>query len=166
MDIVRLDAEVGTSLPTTGSDSIHLEPGKKYRFAFIGAGNSFTGMVYELPNTSVPVVTITATDDAYASGLAGLLVANNASETGFDGPADATFDNFLATTAEPRLSVTALSNRIAISWPLIPFVLQTSPSLATPVWTAVSSGVTQIGSTNVYVVPSSAGAQFYRLSFP
>ena len=117
-------------------------------------------------NTSVPVITITASDDTYASGSAGLVVANNASETGFDGPADATFDNFLATTAEPRLSIAASSNGFSISWPLIPFVLQSSASLSAPVWTSISSGITQIGSANVYVIPATAGAQFYRLSYP
>jgi hypothetical protein len=166
MDIVRLDGEAPISLPTTGADSIHLEPGKKYRFALIATGNSFTGLVYELSNTSVPIVAITATDDTYATGSSGLVVANNASETGFDGPADATFDNFLATTAEPRLSVNVDQGLLSVSWPLIPFVLQSSLSLATPAWTTISAGIDQVGSSNVYNVPVTADAQFYRLTYP
>jgi hypothetical protein len=166
MDIVRLDGEVPTSLPTTGTDSIHLEPGKSYRFAFIGKGTNFTGMVYELPNTSVPVVTITATDDTYASGSVGLVVANNSSETGFDGPADATFDNFLATTAEPRLAVTASAQGVILSWPMIPFVLKSTPSLSSPSWSIISTGITQLGASNIYLPPPTATPQFYRLSFP
>ncbi len=168
MDIVRLDSENPTSLPTSpsGGDSVHFQSNKQYRLVFIGAGNNFTGQVYELPNTSTPVVDITASDPAYASGEAGLTVANNASESGYDGPADATFDNFLATTAEPRLSVNLSAGAVTLSWPLIPFKLQSSPSLGPPDWTSITNGITQAASRNVYTVPSPAGAQFYRLIYP
>lgn len=166
VDIVRLDGEIPTSLKTAGLDSIHLTPGTKYRFAFIGSGTNLTGLVYQSENTSVPVVSVTASDDTYASGEVGLIVANNASETGYDGPADATFDNFLATTAEPRLSATILPGGLSLSWPLIPFRLQSSPSLAAPVWTNVSDGIRQVGAANVYAPPLDIGEQFYRLSYP
>lgn len=163
MDIVRIDGEIPTSLPTTGSDSIHFVPGKNYRLAFIGVGNSFTGRVYELPNMSVPVLEITATDSTYANGSPGLVVADNSPNA--DGPADATFDNFLTLTAEPRLSITLSSGEVSVSWPLIPFRLQSSPSLS-PAWTAITSGITQTGGQNVYSAPAADAAQFYRLIYP
>jgi hypothetical protein len=167
MDIVRLDNEQPTDLdPSGGLDSIHLQTNKQYRLVFMGVGPALTGQVYELPDTVNPVVNYSVTDDTYTSGSVGLVVANNASESGYDGPADATFDNFLATTAEPRLTVTATPGGIAVSWPLIPFVLQTSPSLSSPVWTPITSGITQTGNLNLYIAPTSSGTAYYRLAFP
>ncbi len=166
MDIVRLDNESPTSLPTTGADSIHLVPGKQYRFAFIGVDNNLTGRVYELPNTSVPVVEISATDGTYPNGSSGLVVANNSSETGFDGPADATFDNFLQTSAEPRLSADVTAGVATISWPLIPFTLQSATNLSSPVWTNITSGITQAGDKNTYNVSGPEATKFYRLAYP
>jgi hypothetical protein len=108
MDIVRLDCEQPTDLDPSESmaNVIHFDTNKQYRVVFMGVGTNLTGQVYELPNTANPVVNYSVTDTTYTSGSAGLVVANNASETGYNGPADATFDNFLATTAEPRLTVT------------------------------------------------------------
>jgi hypothetical protein len=165
MDIVRLDNEAATSLPTVGSDSIHLEPGKQYRFAFTGTGDTLIGQVYLLPDTSVPVVTITATDTAYSSGASGLVVANNASPT-YDGPADATFDNFLATTGEPRISISVAGGVVTLTWPMIPFTLQSTPTLTSANWTPITDGITQVGSMNAYTVPAGGGSLFYRLAYP
>lgn len=167
MDILRVDSEQPTDLdPSGGVDSIHLQTNKTYRFVFMGVGPTLTGQVYELPDTVNPVVNYSVTDDTYTSGSVGLVVANNASESGYDGPADATFDNFLATTAEPRLTVTPAPGGVTVSWPLIPFVLQTSPSLSSPIWAPVTSGITQAGNMNVYNSVSSSGTAYYRLALP
>jgi len=37
-----------------------------------------------------------------------------------------------------------------VSWPLIPYVLLSSPSLNPASWTPVISGITQVGDRNVY----------------
>jgi hypothetical protein len=166
MDIVRLDGEVPTSLPTTGTDSIHLVPGKQYRFAFIGVDDLLIGRVYELPNASTPILEITATDSSYPNGSSGLVVANNSSETGFNGGADVTFDNFLQTTAEPRLTVELNGGVVTLSWPLIPFTLQTAATMTSPVWTDVVGGITQTADKNTYSVTGSDAIGFYRLIYP
>ena len=166
MDIVRLDNEVAVNLPTTGTDSIHLEPGKQYRFAFSGVGDSLTGQVYELPNTLLPVLTISTSDPSYPSGSSGLVVANNATESGYDGPADATFDNFLNTTGEPRLATDTSTGVLMLTWPAIPFTLQVSPSMTSPAWTPVTSGITQAGDQLSYPVSESPSPRFYRLAYP
>lgn len=165
VDIIRLDGEVPTSLPTTGADSIHLDPTKQYRFTFEGHGGNFKGQVYQLPDTATPVVSVTATDPNYVSGNSGLVVANNNSPT-YDGPADATFDNFLSTTAEPRLTVTSSGGNINLSWPTIPFTLQSSPSLTTPVWTSITTGISTVGDQETYSAPASGAALYYRLIYP
>jgi len=142
---------------------LHLERGKSYRFAFMGKGFDFVAEVYELPNTTTPIKRLTATDpDAlYASGQVGLIAASQGSITAWG---DATFDNVLATTAEPRLAVSAAGGSVTLSWPLIPFCLQASSSLTTPNWTTVTTGITQANGQNVYVVPP-AGGPFYRLIY-
>jgi len=165
LDISRVDGETPHSLPTTGSDKVHLQAGKQYRLAFIGAGDKFTGNLYELPDTSNPIRSITATDSAYASGQAGLVVANNNTPS-YAGAVDVTFDNFLVTTAEPRLSISLSGIITIIIWPRIPFALQSSPSLTSPVWTTISSGITQVGDQNSYSAPVSGAAQFFRLVYP
>lgn len=165
MDIVRIDNEQSTTLSHVGSDTIHLQPGQQYRFAFIGNGSSLTGQVYQLPDTSNPVVSFSATDGTYVFGSCGLVVANNASESGFDGPADATFDNYLNTSAEPRLSASLSGGMVTIAWPAIPFRFQKSSSLTSPVWTTVTSGIVQSGDQNSYSVPA-ATEEYYRLVYP
>jgi len=105
MDIVRLDGELPTDLDGQtyfGNDPIHLVTGHSYRFVFMGVADTFRGQVFDLTNTLVPLVDYGATDPLYdptaadhVSGATGVIIANNAS--GGDGPADATFDNFLAT---------------------------------------------------------------------
>jgi hypothetical protein len=165
MDIVRVDGEKPTTLSHVGSDSIHLQPGTNYRFAFIGDGNNLTGQVYQLPDMSNPVVTISATDVNYGNGSCGLIVANNASETGYNGPADATFDNFLNTTAEPRLSTSLSGGMVTVTWPDIPYRFQKNPDLSPGSWTTVTSGIVLGGGQNTYTIPA-ASAEYYRLVYP
>jgi len=105
MDIVRLDGESPTDLDGNtyfGNDSVHLETNHTYRFVFMGMGNTFRGQVFDLATPGVPIVDYGVTDPLYdpsgtthVSGAVGVFVANNASAK--DGPADATFDNFMAT---------------------------------------------------------------------
>jgi hypothetical protein len=149
----------------------------------MGVGDTFRGQVYDLTNTVLPIVDYGATDPLYdpagsdhVSGMTGVLVANNASTA--DGPADATFDNFLATDGPllsanfPLLSIkNPAHNAVIVSWPgvgngatkVLTTNLQSSSSLKTSLWTAVTDGITQAGVENIYTVPSSAGTQFFKL---
>ena len=157
MDIVRLDNEEPTDLDGKtyfGTDSVHLETGHSYRFVFMGMGDTFRGQVYDQTNTTVPIVDYGATDPLYdpsasdhVSGMTGVIVANNAASA--DGPADATFDNFLATDGQllsanfPLLSLKMQSSStVRVSWPgvgngathVLTTNLQSSPSLTSPAW--------------------------------
>ena len=191
MDIVRLDNEAPTDLDGHtyfGNDSIHLVTGHSYRFVFMGVEGTFRGQVYDLTNTAVPLVDYGATDPLYdpagadhVSGATGVLIANNAG--GGDGPADATFDNFLATDGQllsanyPLLSISLPSpGNVTVSWPgvgngagptqTLTTNLQSSPSLTSPDWTAVTTGITEAGVENVYTVPNPTGSRFFRLVLP
>src|SRR5213075_759416 len=79
-------------------------------------GDTLRGQVYDLTNTTVPIVDYGATDPLYdpaasdhVSGMTGVIIANN--DASADGPANATFDNFVATDGQllsanfPLLSV-------------------------------------------------------------
>ena len=131
---------------------------------FMGSGNNFEARVYELPDLTTPLVVLPGTDpdNTYPEGLVGLIAASNGvCETG----ADSTWDNFVATTAEPKLGITLAGSSATLSWPEIPYVLQTTPSLTAPVWTSITTGITQSGGKNTYTVPAT-GNGFYRLVYP
>jgi hypothetical protein len=136
----------------------------------MGKGTNLVAEVYELPNATTPLKRLTAGHDDYSladygSGQVGLIVANN--QATMDGPADATFDNVLATTAEPRLTASAAGSTVKLTWPLIPFRLQASPSLSSPTWTTIAACFTQVGGHYEYTVPGGTGTvQFYRLVYP
>ncbi len=189
MDFVRLDSESPTDLDGHtyfGSDSVHLLTNHTYRFVFMGVGDTFRGQVYDLTNTTIPIVDYGATDPLYdptasdhVSGMTGLIVANNASPAA--GLADATFDNFLATDGQllsanfPLLSITMTSpGNVSVSWPgvgnganqVLTTNLQSSPSLVSPAWTPVTNGITQAGVENVYTVSPPTGMQFFKLVLP
>jgi hypothetical protein len=169
LDISRIDAENPTGLPKNGQVSgIHLTKGNHYRMVFIGNGFDFTGKIYDLTNTSQPLITLTGTDltVSYATGAVGLVVASQGSDSASPTvTGDATFDNFLTTTAEPLLSAGLAGSAVEIKWPIIPFVLQGTSSLSPPVvWADITSGITQAGGQNVYTVSSPAASKFYRLN--
>lgn len=165
LDISWLEGENPMGQLETDSSEFHLERGKQYRLVFIGKGADFEGRVYEFPDLNTPVKTIHANDPGshYSSGLVGLIVAGN------DGanpvPGDATFDNFLVTTAEPRIDLTQSGDSITLSWPFIPYRLESSPSLSAPVWTEINTGISSAGGVYEYTIPAT-GSQFFRLVYP
>jgi hypothetical protein len=164
LDISRIVAESPIDQIETAPSGLHLTRGVSYRFVFMGNGTNFEGQVYELPNTTTPLIRLPANDpdNMYPSGMVGLVVASQGS---FDIGGDATFDNFLATTAEPRLAASVSGTTLTLSWPLVPFNLLSSPSLSSPTWTTVTTGITQVGNQFQYTTP--VGTQkFYRLSYP
>jgi hypothetical protein len=189
MDIVRIDGELPTDLDSNtyyGNDSVHLETNHNYRFVFMGVGGTFRGQVYDLTNAAVPIVDYGVVDPNYdpngsthVSGLTGLIVVNNAST--MDGPADATFDNFIASDGPllaenyPLLSIsTPVPGTVTVTWPgvgngashLLTDSLQSSPSLTSPAWAPVTNGITTNGVENVYTVSPATGTQFFKLVLP
>ena len=168
LDITLLYNELPVDQIEIESSGLHLDRGKSYRFVFMGKGFDFVAEVYELPNSSTPIKRLTATDTTgllAASGQVGVIVANN-NEPYYDGPADATFDNFLASTGEPRIALSQAGSTITLSWPLIPFNLQSSPSLSSPSWTAVTTGISQVGNQFQYTTTATGSQKYYRLSYP
>jgi hypothetical protein len=65
-------------------------------------------------------------------------------------------------TAEPRLSIRRGASDVTLTWPVIPYDLQSTPSLSSPVWTTIQSGIMQVGNEKVYSVPP-VGNVYYRL---
>jgi hypothetical protein len=164
LDISRLVSEQPIGQIETAPSGLHLTRGKSYRFVFMGEGQNFEGQVYELPNTTTPLIRLPAfdPDNLYPSGQVGIVVASQSSLTI---AGDATWDNFLATTGEPRITPSSSGGTNTLSWPLIPFNLQSSPSLSAPSWTPVTTGIEQVGSQFQYTIPGGT-QQFYRLSYP
>jgi len=164
LDISRLVNEAPIGQIETAPSALHLERGKSYRFVFMGSGTNFEGQVYELPDLSNPLIRLPANDpdNLYPYGQVGLIAA---SQSGCDVAGDATFDNFLVTRAEPRLSIGMTGSNVTITWPLIPFRLQSSPSLSSPVWTDITSGIVGYPDHYGYTV-SPSSTSFYRLINP
>lgn len=65
-------------------------------------------------------------------------------------------------TAEPKLAISLAGNVATLEWPAIPYNLQSTPSLSSPTWTTIQSGITQVGNNKVYSTPAN-GTAFYRL---
>jgi len=144
IDISRITGEAAERSVVNGGNDVTLVPGKSYRFAFIGKGALLTARVYELPDTTTPIVEVSGTDtEPYTSGVTGLLVYDNSNTA--SAPADATFDNYFTSDIEPpRIKMTDLGfGAWELSWPAeaSQFVLQSSTSLTGSAanWTDVSS---------------------------
>jgi hypothetical protein len=131
VDISVITAEAPDGVVLNGENNIHLEPGKSYRFVFIGRDAQLEGRVYELPDTTTPLLDVSGYDATYPSGVGGLVIYDNS--TGATNICDVTFDNFFATSVEPpRLRMTdAMFGFYEVSWPreASEFVLQSSTVL-------------------------------------
>jgi hypothetical protein len=164
---------VSCEIPTgivTGPSAIHLDPTKDYRFVFIGQGPNLEGRIYELPNTSTPVLGIMGVDSRYESGYGGLVVYDNTGSAPDIQP-DVTFDNYFATDVEPpRLTLTDLSfGDIKMSWPSpsTGFRLQASPVLPAAPWTDIfENEIFDDGQTRAYFTSTTTGNRFFRLAKP
>jgi len=164
LDISVLVGELPVKQIETAPGGLHLTRGKSYRFVFMGSGTNFEGQVYELPDTANPLIRLPANDpdNTYASGLVGLVVASESSITAWG---DAIFDNFLVTTGEPRLTVNKAGSSVVLTWPFIHYRLQSSPSLSSPVWTDVSTGIVNAGGGFSYTL-APTDTEFFRLVYP
>lgn len=133
----------GGAVGVTGNDRANLVAGKVYRMVFIGKGAQLTGEIYELPNLRTPLASITGTDTAFASGVAGLIIYDNAA-TASQAGTDTTFDNYFALPVQPpRLEIQALDfGDMLISWPIEPtnYVLQATSTLGVD-WTDITQDI-------------------------
>src|SRR5437773_2333331 len=104
--INRVTAEAPED-PESGSTTanISLDPNHRYRFVMIGAASTLTGQIYDFSDLSTPLVTISADDTFYPSGVLGLINFSRVGAAHYTNPntgkADVTFDNFYASTAAP-----------------------------------------------------------------
>ena len=142
VDISQITGEAPSGVTVSGSDAIHFTPGQSYRMVFIGRGSTLEGRVYQLPDTTTPLITVIGSDSTYSSGQNGLVVYDNNRGLSYT---DVTFDNFYATDIEPpRIKMTDLGfGAWELSWPAeaSQFVLQSSTSLtgSAASWTDVPS---------------------------
>ena len=176
ISISKLTGEAPDDL-SGSSQNFTLDTNKQYRFVFIGKGSLLEGRIYELPNTTTPVITTTGNDPSYESGTAGLVVADlSGSPTG---SSDATFDNYFAQDVEPpKLSIARgpFEGDITVGWPADTpdtFILQcTTSSLGTNImWTDISTNTIKLsadGTRKEYDdnFMSRGPIKFYRLIRP
>jgi len=85
--------------------ALTLAPGGDYRLVFEGNGDELRGAVYALTDLATPLGQISGIDNAYGSGIGGLVVFDNGSGTT---GANATFDNYSAGVVPEPGSVGAL----------------------------------------------------------
>ena len=171
IDVSRITGEAPTGLSLAGHKDMKMIPGNSYRLVFSGKGSELRTLVFELPNTMIPLIDCVVTDATYASGVQGLVgSARNAGST-----VDVTFDNYSDTPlAAPAVSVAVGSTpggNITVSWPgnlECIWVLESSPAVgAGAVWTDVPLvNVAYAAGKNTYTgaTPMAAsGNTYYRL---
>lgn len=121
-----------------------LDPAKQYRFVFTGFGEYLRGDLYDLENPDTPLLTLTALDNRFASGLSGVLIANFNLLEG-----DAVFDNYMAKAAEGEVPAYATSisrrddgaARIMFKGnPGSHYAIQASEDLGLGSWTTIGTG--------------------------
>ena len=165
LDISTLTGEQPDGV-TTGPSAIHLDATKQYRFVFIGKGPNLEGRVYELPDTTTPLISIMGTDSTYASGTAGLVIYDNSGTAGPINP-DATFDNYFATDVEPPHLLVSINTfgEAAVCWtnPGPAFVLQGAATLPSTSWTDLPGPYFSDGDKLCYTDPAATGIRFFRL---
>jgi hypothetical protein len=168
ISISRITSEAGHDLSGT-SKSITLYKTNQYRLVFIGVGASFEGRVYQLPDTTTPIITTKGIDSTYASGQAGLLVYDNSSL--HNSTADATFDNFLESVSAPQVTLSSSGGNPVVSWPAsldCIWVLETSSAIDPgSVWTEITANqIVFMNGQNVFTgatAMADTGDTFYRL---
>lgn len=116
--IVRLQDDTqtrdihGSSGTTAEVHGVNLDPANKYRFVFMAKSTHLEGRIYQLPDIHTPIAVVSANTVGdlvqHASGKCGVFAFDVADEFSIDfaGPADATFDNYVAGPIPPDTSFT------------------------------------------------------------
>lgn len=108
LDITIVSNEApGQNLGTVGN--LGLNPANDYRLVFRGQGTTLVGEIYDLANLAAPLGRIEANDATYASGINALFAYNQGVTAASTGPADVTFDNYLAVPEPASLGLVALA---------------------------------------------------------
>lgn len=87
----RVDGEQATTLENV---LVPVEEGKTYRIVFHGYQGQFLVEVFDVTDLTIPVVSLSGSDDTYSEGTTGLFGSAGLA----DGTVDVTFDNFVADT--------------------------------------------------------------------
>ena len=91
-------------------DLTGIQAGPALRLVFTGDRGMLEGKIYNLDDLSRPIAVATAFDPLYTSGTCGLLITNR--QGNFSGPADATFDNYVASQdVFPKLELVNFDDR-------------------------------------------------------
>lgn len=102
LQINLIEDEVPTTLVAA---NITFNPARRYRFVLSGAGSILTGRVFDFGDLTRPLVTITADESTYPSGVIGLFNFSRVNAAGYTnsstGKADTTFDSFIASSVAP-----------------------------------------------------------------
>jgi len=102
----------GSSGATAEVHGVNLDPSNKYRFVFMAKGTHLEGRIYQLPDVHTPIAVVSANTAGdsiqHTSGKCGVFAFNVTDEFSIDfaGPADATFDNYVAGPVPPDTSFT------------------------------------------------------------
>jgi hypothetical protein len=100
----------GSSGTTAEVHGVNLDPTNQYRLVFMGKGTHLEGRVYQLPDVHTPIAVVsgnTAGDSVqHTNGQCGIIAFNVADGGGlpYAGPANATFDNYVALGDAPNTS--------------------------------------------------------------
>ncbi|MDB6134901.1 MAG: hypothetical protein JWM59_3144 [Verrucomicrobiales bacterium] len=163
IEINRLDNEQPVSLVRL---PLELRAGEPCRLVFTGTGASLTASVFSHQNPLLPLVTLSAEDDTYASGDSGIFIFQ--ADTPAAGAADGTFDSFSASAPSvPALSIssgTGGKTPVQLEWPRSAshWHLQRSSDLET--WADVTEGGLENDQVIQWNPPADAPAKgYYRL---
>jgi hypothetical protein len=149
---------------------IYLEPGTIYRMVLKGEAENITGEIYDASDMTTPLVSLTAEDTRYESGVCGLVIYDGSS--GGARTADATFDNYFAAASEPIqppvLRITFEQGIPVLRWPqrATGFLLQSKTSLTSPGWNTITEDITVENSEFVHVNYDFENTLFFRLMKP
>jgi hypothetical protein len=169
--IVRVTNERTFSIANAPPQPITLDPAKAYRMVFQGLADKLEGRIYELPNLTEPIVTLTASEGTYADGPTGLIAfsLNSVTPEGVD----VTFDNFFSVDAvPPRMEMRDLGfGLVQILWPghARDFTLEYTDQLPASAWTPVSEAlISYFADIDRYIYQTDAliGHRFFRLRRP
>jgi hypothetical protein len=156
----------GGGFPYSGIDNVTLVRGNRYRMVCTGVGQELTAAIYAPPDLENTIARIVGTDGRYSSGTVGLL---NYDITG-SSRTDVTYDNFAAlVNPAPLLSAGYVpeTGELALIWPTnsVWFILQSSPSLTSPVWSDISPPYQIAADIFLYLAPTGDGPErYFRLA--
>jgi hypothetical protein len=109
IQISRITGEVAHDIC---SADVTLTPGRTYRLVLTGTGPDLQAWILDVANLAEPLAGVSATDNAYTAGMAGLVIYDEVNAA-----ASAEFDNFFANDGTPPpLDVVAVEGGLNLVW--------------------------------------------------